>query len=371
MSERTVPYCSRDLTASFLTETLREAGVIASARVTGFDVEPLNGRESFLGRLDRLRLRYDAEEHSAPASLIAKFSTDKAGLRMMLNMVQIYEREVRFYREIARSFETWTPDCHFAEVEPSTGHSILLLQDLADALVGDHLEGCTPDDARLAIRRLASFHAAWWEHRRLDTLSWLPSYDARADFMQAMYQQIWSSFREKYQDLLPEAFLELASRFQEHVADSCRRLARSPRTIVHGDYRLDNLLFDGSGPERKIVAIDWQMVACGQGPIDVAYFLVYCFEPSVRRRIELALLREYHEVLLEDGVSGYTFEDCRAAYRQAILQILFRVVTSGALLDLTSERGRALARSVARRCTEAAIDHDVAELMPRSEAAER
>ena len=54
-----------------------------------------------------------------------------------------------------------------------------------------------------------------------------------------------------------------------------RRLAAGPASsrssVVHGDYRLDNLLFPPPGDD--VVAVDWQTAAVGPPLRDVAYFL--------------------------------------------------------------------------------------------------
>ena len=52
------------------------------------------------------------------------------------------------------------------------------------------------------------------------------------------------------------------------MADS---LGPTPFAVIHGDYRLDNLMFppDGDG----VVALDWQTVGVGPPARDIAYFL--------------------------------------------------------------------------------------------------
>ena len=61
---------------------------------------------------------------------------------------------------------------------------------------------------------------------------------------------------------------------------------------------------------------------------------------------------------------GYEFTQCRHDYRLSMLQVLCRVVIAGALLDFTSERGRALAEALIHRCAAALEDHNIAALIP-------
>ena len=69
-------------------------------------------------------------------------------------------------------------------------------------------------------------------------------------------------------------------------------------TPVHGDFRLDNMLFhpDPTGA-RPLIVVDWQTVQLGLGPSDVAYFLGNAFDAEVRRGCEEALVRRYHDAL--------------------------------------------------------------------------
>ena len=46
-----------------------------------------------------------------------------------------------------------------------------------------------------------------------------------------------------------------------------------PRGLVHGDYRLDNMLFGEAGAERPLTVVDWQTVTWGPATTDASYFL--------------------------------------------------------------------------------------------------
>ena len=56
--------------------------------------------------------------------------------------------------------------------------------------------------------------------------------------------------------------------------------------LVHGDYRLDNMLFGQPGADRALTVVDWQTVTWGPAMTDVAYFLG-CALPSELRREQL------------------------------------------------------------------------------------
>jgi aminoglycoside phosphotransferase (APT) family kinase protein len=69
-----------------------------------------------------------------------------------------------------------------------------------------------------------------------------------------------------------------------------RKLAADyPVTFVHGDYRLDNLVLDGSSKDVRAV-LDWEMSTLGDPLMDLAVLLVYWEQrdDDLRRRVNVA-----------------------------------------------------------------------------------
>jgi aminoglycoside phosphotransferase (APT) family kinase protein len=55
-----------------------------------------------------------------------------------------------------------------------------------------------------------------------------------------------------------------------------------PATVVHGDYRLGNMMVDHSDPTRIVAVLDWEMGAIGDPRADVGYLLATYTEPNGR-----------------------------------------------------------------------------------------
>ena len=123
------------------------------------------------------------------------------------------------------------------------------------------------------------------------------------------------------------------------------RFRDRPRTLCHGDYRLDNLFFGVRPDHEPIRVVDWQIVSQCVGTYDVGMFLSQSVAPSIRREIELDLLRAYHDRLLEHGVRGYTFADCIDDYRWTLLIGMgSRRRSASQAIDLPSDGGVNLER---------------------------
>ena len=55
-------------------------------------------------------------------------------------------------------------------------------------------------------------------------------------------------------------------------------------TVVHNDFRLDNMLFSDAADRAPLTVVDWQTVGLGRGPGDIAYFLGSSFPDAATRR---------------------------------------------------------------------------------------
>lgn len=360
------PSSSSEITAEWLNEALGESGLTAGAVITSFEREPVGAGAGFVGEMTRFRLSYDRPEPCAPASLITKLPTDDEPYRNIALLLNLYEREIRFYEEIADDIELRTPARYYSAVDASSGSYVLVLEDLAPGRCGDQLASCSLDEARLAITEIAKFHAAWWDHPRLETLEWMPS-TVDQDLQQLLatvYRQSWPAFVEKYCDQVPGEIIDLGERFGADFFDLIAATGERPTTIVHTDYRLDNMFF-GLADGSPLAVIDWQLAHRSWGMFDVAYFLAGSFPPEVRRRHETALLREYLSALLAGGVTGYDWKSCLEDYRASALFLMIFLVTNQENLDIRAydERAQTLWSEVIARFTTAILDLNAGEFL--------
>jgi len=381
-----IPQQPQDLSADWLTRVLRDGGVLDRARVAEVRPESCGEGQGLASRVLRLHLRYEPPEPGAPRSLIVKLPSDVATNRATAEMVGAYEREIRFYRELAPEVEVGTPRHYYSSMDPNPREQVadrverllertptallaflpgvfrwvarrskrrylLLLEDLAPARVGDQVAGCTTDEAALALRALAATHARFWESPRLQDLPWLATSSATPRFRQAVFRRKRRRFGELYAEFegdlgaLPEPMLAAAEWLDENGIAVLERLASPPLTLLHGDYRLDNLFFAASGDEPRVAAVDWAMVHRGRAAVDVGFFLGCSIEGEVARESERALLEGYHAALVAGGVKDYDLEECRRDCELSKLVLLQSIVLSAGQLEVSDEQASALARS--------------------------
>lgn len=216
----------------------------------------------------RLTLDWAAPSPDHPASVIAKCPSHDAASRHVAALTGTYVKEVGWYRELRGQAKVAAPHCYFADIAPDDVDFILILSDLAPARQGDQLGGRDLAGLAPCIDEAARLHAMLWDSPRLETISWLKR--DNADIVRALFPQLYTGFRERYAARLSAEVLDLGAGI---VAKLDQWLTRKPagRTLVHGDLRVDNILFAPDGT--KCWLVDWQTLGIGSGATDLAYLV--------------------------------------------------------------------------------------------------
>ena len=328
-----------DVTAEWLTDRLRASGSAPeTGAIVGFSSEAIGAGK--VGRTFRFQLAWEGTP--GPDTVVGKFASDDEQSRMAGLLTGTYVREVNFFHDLADRVDIQMPVCHHAQLDATTGDFAILMDDLAPAEVGDQLTGCSVDDARAALAELVGLHAP--DIDDLESTEWLVAKRPEgAEAMGGLYLALLPTFVERYTDRLPAETIVTAQRFGDCVGQWLT-LAAPPYRLLHGDYRLDNLMFGPQG----VVAVDWQTVGHGPPVSDVAYFCGASLLVEDRRAHEEDLVREYHD-LLEQRTGGLiSWDRCWADYRLHAVAGLHMAVVASALVS-EDERGDAMFCAMAER----------------------
>lgn len=331
------------VTPTWLTGALR-ATAAAGARVTAVQSAPVGGGK--LSRCVRLRLRW-SPAGAGPATLIGKFAAADERTRRTGTDSDAYGRELLFYRRLAPTVPIRVPRCHLAEAAPGGGEFVLLLDDAAPARPRDQVRGATADDVALALGELARLQARFWGGAGLSGQDWLPVPGPAAGRRRA------AAYRVTAEGFLARFGARLSPRARAVVAGFGTRVRRwaaaqqPPYTLLHGDFRLDNLLFGDDPGSAPLTVVDWQTVALGSGPNDAAYLVGGALPEDVRRDREEDLLRHYRRALATAGVR-WAEAECRRAWRLGALAGLHMTVV-GAMLVAADPASDAMFVSLAER----------------------
>lgn len=299
-----------------------------------------------IGTCYRLRLTGD-HDNGVPASVLVKLPASDQGSRDLLSGA--YRGELRFYAEIAPTVAVRVPACHYAEMADEGGEFVLVMADLAPAEQGDQIAGCSPAQARDAVVNLAGLHGPrWCDPTLMDLENLSLSGPDDAKMLADLYGPATDLFVDGLGDLLHVATIATL----RDCVDVAERwaLGRAERFgLVHGDYRLDNLMFPPNGAD-GVVAVDWQTLSLGLPTRDLAYFVATGLSVEDRREHEADLVAAYHDALLGYGVPGYDRDLCWDDYRFSMIQGPL-VAVFGCAYGARTDRGdRMFAAMVTRAC---------------------
>ena len=303
---------------------------------------------------DSVRFRF-RDAAGQERTLAAKFAAADETSRRTAATFGLYAKEVAFYREIAPLLAVRVPEVHFAAIGADGADFILLFEDLGPARGGDQIAGCSLADAEAAIRQSAAIHAPSWHHAELLALEWAAPRPETSDQVKALYPHAHAIWQERYGAVLEPELMAVC----QGVADAAETIfgaAPDPVSVVHGDFRLDNMLFDIKGGGEPIAILDWQTVTLGNPLTDIGYFMGCGIGNALRVRHERHLLDLYRHEMSARGVR-LTHADIWDDYRRGAIHGITTAVFSAAFVERT-ERGDANFLSMARGACALALEHD-------------
>ncbi|MEE6139173.1 phosphotransferase [Mycobacterium sp. 050128] len=346
-----------DLTASWLTAT------IGAGEVADFETERIGTGQ--MSECYRVRLHY-ADGAVGPESVVLKVAASDPISRQTGLALGLYEREVRFYGDIAPRLGGPIAPCYHAAIDTSAGVFDLLLGDAVPAVVGNEIAGATIEQATVAVVELGRLHGPLLGDTTLAQAPWL---NRDAPLNQALVAPLYAGFLERYGDQIAPAHRMVCERlvgaFDAYLAAETER--NQILGLVHGDYRLDNLLFGTDGADRALTVVDWQTVSWGVPFTDLSYFLGCALRTLDRRAHYDALLRAYHEALgpqppitLADVTEGVR--------RQSFFGVMMAIVSS--MLVERTERGDQMFMTMLARHCDHVLDTDALATLPTAVAPE-
>ncbi len=362
MQKVKLPSIPAGLTPEFLTLILAESLLADGGQVTEVEASPMAEGAGMMAEIAKLRVTYEDAPANLPSSIVAKFASSNPTNREIALSYNVYEREARYYAEMDPRTEAVGPEIFFSQIDGE--NLLILMEDLSDYEVGSQVIGATLEQTEVAIDELAKLHGAFWG--RVETLEWVPGIadSYHADTMLDLAVSGWDKMVDTYGDLLLEptrgqkdAFLSAIPKLQ-HDRNS------QPRTLCHGDFRMENLLYGTRPDQHPVVVIDWQGPLRCRGMFDVALFLCQSTKTEVRREHELVLLERYTQGLLRAGVNPLEPSDVWEDYRRTVLyNWVYTSVVTGSL-DVTNEVTSAWMAKMVARQSAASEDLTVFELLP-------
>ena len=336
--ESAIPETVADIDAAWLSMALRR-------NVDAVATTPLGEGVGFMGEI----LKLDVSCRDAdPLTAVAKIP--KLENRTSGELLGVYEREAMFFETVAPHIPARVPQALYNDFDRDAASEkqreilaamnrlplfvsrlatslgkviaarkkrryILIIEYLAGMAPGDQLEGLTADRCIHVLEQIAPVHRKYWGDRSLEQHFWLLPLDIDARLRHGLFLQ----HVEQFARLHPNKFDHALEWLHPNAEQLNHQFVTStPNTLLHGDLRLDNVMFG----EQTCAFIDWQLVKQGPAAYDIAYFLssaLHAEEPDVD-----PILRAYHSAL---AIPDYTYMQLRQDYERALLVILSNLTT--------------------------------------------
>jgi hypothetical protein len=338
----TLPSTAEDITADWL-------GTVLGARVDDVEVIQIGAGIGVSSALYRCTLR----GQGCPDHVVVKLPALDPAAVFTSTVLRMYIREAGFFARLAEDCPVRVPSGYHAAVDPDSSAFVVVMEDLCGLRAVDQVEGMGIGDAARAVDALACWQARWWDDAERLVVDGVamslgdPIYPA---VLPTVFAEGWEKVTGTGDIALAPAVREIGERFTEAIPGLLTALAEGPATLLHGDFRADNMLFDGD----ELVLLDFQLIGAGRGAYDLAYFVTQSLDPAVASQHEQDLFDRWIDGLSHNGVSSADRAQCWLDYRRAALFCLTYPVVASRGMDLDDPRQLGLVRTMMDRYGRAA-----------------
>ncbi len=301
------------ITSGWLTDVLHASGALEA------------------GEVESIKAETTVRELSANVRLDVTYTAAARGpmpRRLFLKMVNIDMEEeffgpseVNYYaRDYAGVSGVPLIRAYDAVYSESLGRYHVLMDDVTESHVPAYTKTPTLEYGMALTEGLAVMHAHWWGRKRLDAAGAPIPGAAQIDRFVGMgrsgAEHILAACAAELKPHWPAAIMAL---YEHHPGVMAARTRDgSGFTLIHGDVSGANVLVPVEGVRPLYIIdrqpFDWSLTTW-LGVYDFTYAMVHRWDVEIRRRLEIPLLRHYHDHLLSRGVSGYAWEQLWHDYR--------------------------------------------------------
>lgn len=310
-----------------------------SNQLTDSRIENIGDGKGFGGKTLRAHLTWDGP--SDLNSVIVKLPVDDPDTLQAMVVQGVLLRELLFYRELATDIDLDIPKIYHTELN---GNDFAIL--MADLGEVKHrmLKPLELEELEVAMRSAAKLHAAFWNSPILEA-DWLgpviDGNDESRDDNRIRTQNTLALLRESpdettYVEDCIEQLLVLLPK-----APNTTPLP-SPVTLAHGDFHGNNLHIQGD----DITIFDWQLVSKGTPAMDIANLIASSSEPADFDEIAEHLLKTYHDALMDEGITNYSFKKLKQGFTDAMFFTFLKFVVVVGTISYDAEGGDELQQDI-------------------------
>ncbi len=209
-------------------------------------------------------------------------------------------------------------------------HGVVIRTELPPRIAGD--PGRRRRVSEAVVETLVALHAVDWEAAGLAGLG------RPAGFVERQVRG-WAERYERAKTRDIAAIRDLARWLAERIPPA------PPPTLLHNDYKLDNLMLDPDDPGRVVAVLDWEMATLGDPLVDLGLLLCYWADgtdPPARRQSVSQVTAEPGFLSRAELLARYAAETGRDVARIAFYETfaLYKVAVVVQQIYVRYERGQ-------------------------------
>ena len=230
----------------------------SGTRVVSVESTVIGEGVGYLSSVARVKLGYDppgAVENGAPASVVVKIEPANEVFRRLGQQFHAFEREIRFYREVAGRVDVRLPKIYYTLDEPP--NYAIVMEDFGYCTPGDQLAGMHEQQVLTAARIMGRLQAQFWNNAALGSLEWMPAtWDLWKHF-----SDHWPSFVGHCRQWLGPEHLLLGQRVAKHgrwIIEQMETVAADDRALrlARGQSAVWPARHAGRGVDRRLAIGD-------------------------------------------------------------------------------------------------------------------
>lgn len=263
------------------------------------------------------QITYNANAADAVPAVVCKITSAVPQAVDLAGAADVYARECAVYDFLGDTPPLATPRAYWRKVSGDGRAINLVMEDLSERTrPGDQIAGCSVEDAAAVASELSRLHASAWGDPRLQGADWLHDRLSVAAESAQTYALGAVEFRRRFTGRTDAAVLDAIDAMVPGM-EQVIVVASRGETLVHGEPRVDNVLFEDTADGPRAWLIDWQYATKASPMLDLAYFLAGSLVPEDRRACESALI-EASVAAIAPVAPEWGIEQARAEYAAAL-----------------------------------------------------
>ena len=275
-----------------------------------------------------------------PKGYILKVGTNIAERKRWAKELHVFDRELAAYHLLSPFHGKLSPHLYYGTTADHGSDGFLLMEEIKNTRNIDQIQGLAWNDLRSAVLAIAQVHAYFWNSPALKKAKGLPlhHYMRAHELKQNLPRFLrWAKLSDENKGLF--------STLPDRIPPVLARLKKRPFTLVHGDFRSDNILFQG----KKARLIDWGLSFVGCSAFDIARLAGGSSREPLTLIQHVALFNVWHRELLRNKVRNYPTHEAWQDYRDAVLLTITIPITNAPTLAKFSTQSHKLAKTSTTR----------------------